>query len=151
MPRDDDDDDRPRKKKPRSSDEIEDGERPIKKRRPRDDDDEEEERPRKRRRRDEDEDEGEDIGNSPLGAVVPLGVSIWALASFYVALLSCFIPGFGLIAIILGIVAFVTAKHKATYGSISGNMRAVLGIVIGLFTAVVQTVMLVLILSGKLR
>jgi hypothetical protein len=128
--RDDEDDDRPRKKKSRSMDDDEDDDRPRKKRSARDDDDDD--RPRKRQRRDDDEDD--DLGNSPLGAVVPLGVSLWALASFYTSLL-CFIPGLGLIAIALGVVAFLTAKHKATYGSISGNMRAVLGIVFGLISS----------------
>lgn len=113
------------------------------------DDEDEEERPRRRRRRDADEGEGEDIGNSPLGAVVPLGVSVWALVSLYSALLSCVIPGLGLVAIICGILAFVTAKHKATYGSVSGKIRAIIGIVLGLSTFVIHVFALIAFLMAK--
>jgi hypothetical protein len=113
--------------------------------------DEEDERPRKKRR-DADEEDGSDIGSSPLSAVVPVGGSIWALLSFYIALLSCVVPLplLGLIAVILGGVAFMTHKHKASYGSITGNMRAVLGIVIGLFTMVGSTIIVIMYFMGKL-
>ena len=155
MARDDDDDDRPRKKKSRPSEDIEDDDRPRKKRSARDNDDDDDDRPRKRRRRmDEDEDEdADDLGNSPLGAVVPLGTSIWALASFYLALLSCVVPVplLGLIAMILGVVSFFTHKQKASYGSVTGNIRAVLGILIGLVTMVGSTALLILWFSGKLK
>jgi hypothetical protein len=151
---DDDDDDRPRKKKSRPSADTDDDDRPRKKRPSRDDDDDDDDRPRKRRRRDEDEQEDDDdLGNSPLGAVVPLGTSIWALASFYLALVSCVVPLplLGLIAVVLGAVSFFRQNHKASYGSITGNIRAVLGIVIGLFTMVGSTVFLIMLMSGKLR
>lgn len=150
--RDDDDDDRPRKKKARPSDDDDDDDRP-KKRSSRDDDDDDD-RPRKRRRRDEDEDEdSDDLGNSPLGAVVPLGTSIWALASFYLALLSCILPLplLGLIAIVCGGAAFFTQKHQASYGSITGNIRAVLGVVIGLITMIGYSIFWIMMATGKIR
>jgi hypothetical protein len=123
---------------------------PDRPRRPRDrdDDENEDDRPR-RRRRDADEGKGEDIGNSPLGAVVPLGVSVWALVSLYSALLSCVIPGLGLVAIASGILAFVTHKQKATYGSVSGSIRAVIGIVLGLITLVFHGFLLFALLTGR--
>lgn len=137
-----------------ADDKIRKGDPSIKKKKPApppDDDDEVEEKPKKKRR-DADEDEGSDIGSSPLSAVVPVGGSIWALLSFYIALLSCVVPLplLGLIAVILGGVAFMTHKHKASYGSITGNMRAVLGIIIGLFTMVASTGILVLYFMGKM-
>jgi hypothetical protein len=138
----DEDEDRPRKKRPLPSDD-EDDDLPRKKRRPRDDEEEERMDVRRRKRRDADEDEGGDLGNNPLGAVVPLGVSVWALLSLYSSLLSCVVPGLGLLGILFGVIAFATAKHKATYGSISGNMRAVLGIVIGLGTVVIHIIALI--------
>jgi hypothetical protein len=121
---------------------------------PPEDDEEEEERPRKRKRRDADEEESADIGSSPLSAVVPVGGSIWALLSFWIALLSCVVPLplLGLIAVILGVVAFLTHKSKASYGSITGNMRAILGIVIGLFTMIGSTIGLIMFfMSGGFR
>jgi hypothetical protein len=63
--------------------------------------------------------------------------------SFYLALLSCFVPFLGLLAMILGVVAFMTHKHKASYGSVTGNMRAVLGIVIGLLTTIGSTIFVI--------
>lgn len=115
-----------------------------------DEDEEEEERPRKRRRRDADEEEAADLGSTPLSAVVPVGGSIWALLSFWIALLSCVVPLplLGLIAVILGVVAFLTHKSKASYGSITGNMRAVLGIVIGLLTMIGSTIILIAMFMG---
>lgn len=114
--------------------------------------DDEDEKPKKKRR-DADEEGGSDIGSSPLSAVVPVGGSIWALLSFYIALLSCIVPLplLGLIAIILGGLAFMTHKHKASYGSITGNMRAVLGIVIGLVTMIFYSIVLVLWAIGTLK
>ena len=106
-----------------------------------------EDRPRKKRRDDDD-----DLGNSPLSAIVPVGGSIWALGSFYLALLSCLvpIPLLGLIAIGLGVLAFVTHKQKASYGSMTGNIRAVLGILIGFVTMIGSSIGLFLFFTGKL-
>jgi hypothetical protein len=133
------DPDKPRKRKSPPPDD--DGnDRP----RRRDDDDDDFDRKRRNIGR-EDDDDG---SNSPLSAVVPVGVSIWALASLYLALLGCIIPGFGLIAIFCGVMAFATHKQKASYGSISGNLRAILGIVIGAIVSAVQIVTLIAILFG---
>jgi hypothetical protein len=130
------------------------GEPPAKKKKaaPPPAEDEEDERPKKKRR-DTDDEGGSDIGSSPLSAVVPVGGSIWALLSFYIALLSCIVPLplLGLIAIILGGVAFMTHKHKASYGSITGNMRAVLGIVIGLITMIGSTIGLIVYFTTGMR
>jgi hypothetical protein len=98
-------------------------------------------RPR-RRRRDADDDR-ESPEDAALGAIVPVGVSIWALLSLYTALFSCVIPGLGLLAIIFGILALMTHKQKATYGSVSGNIRAIIGIVLGLSTFVIHVFALI--------
>jgi hypothetical protein len=44
----------------------------------------------------------------------------------------------------------MTHKHKASYGSITGNMRAVLGILIGLFTMIASTIGIIMFSMGKL-
>jgi hypothetical protein len=139
-----------KKKAPPPDDEDED--RPRKKRRPDDDEDEDDDRPRRKRKIAKDDDD-DDLGNSPLSAIVPVGGSIWALGSFYLALLSCIIPFplLGLFAIGLGILALFTHKHKASYGSLTGNMRAILGILIGFVTMIGSSILLVLFFTGKLQ
>ncbi|MBI2804169.1 MAG: hypothetical protein HYX68_04195 [Planctomycetes bacterium] len=98
-------------------------------------DDDADDAPRKKKKVAQDDDDDNDLGNSPLSAIVPVGGSIWAVLSLYSALL-CFIPGLSLLAILFGVLALVTHKHKASYGSITGNMRAILGIVIGFIVLV---------------
>jgi hypothetical protein len=51
-------------------------------------------------------------------------------------------------AMLFGVLAFVTHKHKASYGSITGNIRALLGIVIGLITMVAYTIGIVVWLAN---
>lgn len=111
-------------------------------------DDEEEERPKKKRRRDADDEDGADIGSSPLSAVVPVGGSIWALVALYVGLLSCFVPGLWLVSLLAGVLAFVTHKQKMSYGSIAGNMRAILGIIISLVAMVFHIALLIAYISN---
>jgi hypothetical protein len=118
-------------------------------------DDDDDDRPRKRRRRDEDDDDdrridkNDDGSNTALSAVVPVGVSIWALLSLYTALLSCIIPGLGLLGLLFGILAFVRANHQASYGSITGNIRAVAGILISLCTIAAHSIWLFVILTKR--
>lgn len=131
-PPDDDDDDRPRKK------------------RPADEDEDEEDRPKKKKKMAREDDDGHDLGDTALSAVVPVGGSIWALLSLYSALL-CFVPGLPLLAILFGVIALFTHKHKASYGSITGNLRAILGIVIGLIVIVGQGIVGFMWLNGTFR
>ncbi len=135
----------PRRKKGQPPEDDED--RPRKKR-PADDDDEE--KPRKKKKIARDDDDDNDLGNSPLSAVVPVGGSIWALLSLYSSLL-CFIPGLPLLGVLFGVIALMTHKHKASYGSITGNLRAILGIVIGLIVIVGQAIVAVMWFNGTIR
>jgi hypothetical protein len=144
-----DDEDRPRKKRP-PDDEEEEDDRPRKKRRPVDD---EEEAPRKKKKaRDDDEDEEQegDLGASPLSAIIPVGGSVFGLMSLWLSVLGvvltilafawfapkdvigCILPSVWPISLLSGGLAFLTHKHKASYGSIAGNIRALIGIVISL-------------------
>jgi hypothetical protein len=124
-----DEDDRPRKK------------RPV---------DEDDEPPRKKKKVAKDDDDGgDDLGASPLSAIIPIGGSIFGLASLWLSvlagllglvsliffmgnILSCILPGLWVISLLCGGLAFVTHKHKASYGSIAGNLRAIIGILISL-------------------
>jgi len=110
--------------------------------------DDTDDRPRRQKRMDADEEASDDPGESALSAVVPIGGSIWALLSLYLSLLGCVIPGLPLLSLLFGIVALLTHKSKASYGSITGNMRAVLGILISLVLIVVHGIGLFLFLSN---
>jgi hypothetical protein len=137
-------DDRPRKKRPAAGD----------------DDD----APRKKKKVARDEDEGEDLGASPLSAIIPVGGSIFALLSLWLSVLaglmalvgliyffgnivSCLLPSLWVISLLCGVLAFVTHKHKASYGSIAGNMRAIIGILISLGVMVLHGVLVFIFLT----
>ena len=140
-----DDDDRPRKKRPAA-----------------DDDDEV---PRKKKKVAKDDDEGEDLGASPLSAIIPVGGSIFALLSLWLSvlaallalvgliyffgnILSCLLPSLWVVSLLCGVLAFVTHKHKASYGSIAGNMRAIIGILISLGVMVLHGVLVFIFLTA---
>lgn len=168
------DSDKPRKRKSPPPD---DEERPRKKRSA-DDEDEEPRKKKKEVSRDDDEaDEGHDSGRSALSAFMPVGGSIFALLSFWSGLLSvilagvalassfdmitvgcigkippiagCFLPILWPVALVGGGVSFLTHKHKASYGSIAGNMRAVMGILLGLGAMVLHGILVFLFFTRK--
>ena len=139
--------DKARKKKaPRPADDDDD--LPRKKRRPVQDDEDEAPRRKKSVAKDDD-DEGSDLGSSALSALIPVGGSVFALLSLWLSviallltifamttywqqMLSCVLPALWPISLICGGLAFLTHKHKASYGSIAGNIRAIIGILISL-------------------
>lgn len=144
-----DDDDRPAKKRPRADDD----EPPRKKKKPDPDEDEENE-----------EEETKDLGSSPLSAIIPVGGNVFGLLSMWLAifalalalvavgvylevitilgkipaLLAVAMPTCWPVAILAGGLAFLTFKKKANYGAISGNLRAIGGILLGLIVAVMH-------------
>jgi hypothetical protein len=88
--------------------------------------DEEEERPRRRRRRSKDV-EATDF-------LIPTNVSGWALASCYLGLIGFCLPIVGLVfafpAFIFGIIALLKPAKRVSYGSVTGNIRAVIGLIL---------------------
>ena len=100
----------------------------------RDPDDESENRPRRPRRR-EPEFEATDI-------LIPTGVSGYSIAACYIGLVSCFLPVLGLlfalVAIVCGVIALRRRKKGATYGAVTGDIRAVVGIILGSLTLLVH-------------
>jgi hypothetical protein len=144
---DDDDDDEPRRpaKKPVS-------------RRDDDYDDDEPRRPAKKKPRQDEEEESESLRDNPiLNMFFPVGVSIWAMGANYLGafsilgaifgfalaftlganmkILGMILPGvgafLGFLAIIMGLLSFIIRPKKTTYGSVTGYMRAVIGIILG--------------------
>jgi hypothetical protein len=90
--------------------------------------DDEDDRPR-RRRPPQDQVEAADF-------LVPLHVSPWALAACYLGLIGFCLPfigiPFALIGLICGIVAlYRQGRQTHTYGRMTGNVRAIIGIVLG--------------------
>jgi hypothetical protein len=142
-----DDEDRPRKKPPA-------------------DDDEADEAPRKKKKVARDDDDGHDLGSSPLSAIIPVGGSIFGLLSlwlsviagllafagvvlFYGQVISVIMPSLWPISLACGGLAFVTHKHKASYGSIAGNLRAIIGILISLVVMVAYGVLIFMFATAK--
>jgi hypothetical protein len=48
------------------------------------------------------------------------------------------IPAFWPLPLLCGVLSFFTHRHKASYGSITGNMRAILGILASLLAMVIH-------------
>ena len=115
---------------------------------PRRDENDDPARPDRRRDADENEEQRDDLGSSPLSALVPVGGSIWALLSLYLAILGCVVPGLPLLALLFGVIALITHESKASYGSITGNIRAVLGILLSLMLSVMQGAILFVYLTN---
>lgn len=128
----------------------------------RDDDDDE---PPRKKRRDADEDEREDLGSSALSAVVPVGGSLFALASLWLSVIALLLTVAGMVffwkhilsvvlpipwvlSLLCGVISFFTAKHKASYGSITGNMRAILGILISLVVMAMHGFLVFVLITG---
>ncbi len=141
---------------------MDDDIREGKPKKPRRDDDDE---PPRKKRRDADEDEREDLGSSALSAVVPVGGSLFALASLWLSviaflltvagmvffwkhILSVVLPIPWVLSLLCGVISFFTAKHKASYGSITGNMRAILGILISLVVMAMHGFLVFVLISG---
>jgi hypothetical protein len=70
--------------------------------------------------------------------LIPTGVSGYSIAACYFGLVSCFLPLIGvvlaLIALVCGIVALRRRKKTGTYGSVTSDVRAVIGIVLSTLT-----------------
>lgn len=109
--------------------------------------------------------EGSDLGSSPLSAIIPVGGSIFALLSLWLSvlsglmalaglilftkeLISILLPSLWPIAFLCGVLSFFTHKHKASYGSVAGNMRAIIGILISLVVMGLHALLLFLYFTG---
>jgi hypothetical protein len=104
-------------------------------------DDEEDDRPR-RRPPPRDEVEAADF-------LVPMHVSPWALAACYLGLIGFCLPfvgvPFALIGFICGIIALRRqGRQTQTYGRVTGNIRAIIGIVLGGLGLVIPVVILLI-------
>ena len=135
-----------------ASDDDDEDERPRRRRRRRDDDDyddedEDDERPRRRRRRREDS-----FADHPENLIVPLDVSGWSVAAFFCGIIGCF-PILGvpvaIAALVLGIIALKRRKKGSSYGKITGDMRAVIGLILATTSLLLHLAALIVGLAQK--
>ena len=123
----------------------EESDEPISRRRPnRRDDDDEYDRPRRRHR--PSEVEASDF-------LIPTNVSGYSIAACYFGLISCFLPIIGfifaLIAVVSGIVALRRRKKRRnSYGAITSDIRAMIGLVLGGLTLLFHVGFAIFIVAG---
>jgi len=91
-----------------------------------DEEDDHRRRPRRSRK-------GEEIEATDF--LIPTNVSGWAIACCYLGLIGFCLPLIGLLfavpAVICGIVAIKTRSKKGSYGAVTSNIRAIIGLVLG--------------------
>src|SRR5262245_6844894 len=126
-------------------DEREEG-RPRRRRQEADDYDD---RPRRRRRRREPEMGATDF-------LIPTNVSGFSIASCYFGLVGCFLPFIGLvlgaIALPCGIIALRRRKRNpGSYGAVTGDMRAIIGIIFSSLALLYNIPLVILVILGNLK
>jgi hypothetical protein len=94
--------------------------------------------------------------DGPVQFIVPVNVSGWSLAACYAGLIGLCIPVVGLVfaipALIFGIIAVKKMKAGAnSYGAISGNIRAVLGLIFSILAILLWGGVLVYILLQEFK
>jgi hypothetical protein len=128
-----------------------------------DDDREPDDEPRPRRRRDPDDDRPRRRREEPefeaTDILIPTGVSGYSIAACYLGLISCFLPGigavFGIIALVCGIIALRQRKKRKrspeSYGAVTSDVRAIIGIVLGSLATLIQLPIGLIILVAALE
>jgi hypothetical protein len=82
---------------------------------------------------------GEDLEDAPPARpeveatdfLVPTNVSGWAIVSCYTGLIGVCLPPFAIPALICGIVALRRKPRGHSYGAVTSNVRAIIGVVLG--------------------
>jgi hypothetical protein len=107
--------------------------------------DEEEDRPRKRHSGDVE----------AVDFIIPTNVSGWSIASCYMGLIGLCLPFVGLIfsipALIFGIIALKKRRRATSYGAVTSDIRAIVGIVLSTLSILLYTTLFILIATGALR
>ena len=77
----------------------------------------------------------------PTDFLIPTNVSPWAIGSCYLGLIAFCLPFIGavlgLVAVLFGIMALRGRKKTASYGSVTSNIRAIIGLVLGSLAIVI--------------
>jgi uncharacterized BrkB/YihY/UPF0761 family membrane protein len=127
-------------------------------------DDDREDRPRRRRRQEDDDydDRPRRRKKAPeieaTDFLIPTNVSAASMAACYFGIFSCFLPFLGflmaLIALPCGIVALRRRTKANTYGAVTGDIRAIVGVISSTLTILGHLVVLVfyiLIETGSIK
>lgn len=89
----------------------------------------------------------------PTDFLVPTEVSGWAIASCYMGLVGFCLPLVGLVfaipALICGIVAIRQRSRTGSYGAVTSNMRAIIGIVLSSLGILISAGLLVAMAVAK--
>jgi predicted branched-subunit amino acid permease len=122
--------------------------------------DDEDDRPR--RRRDDDDDDDVDVrrirrssSDDETQFIVPTNVSAWSLVACYAGFIGMCLPlaglAFAIPAFICGIIALRKRKKATSYGAITSDIRAVLGLVFSSIALLLWGGVLVMVFISSLK
>jgi hypothetical protein len=88
--------------------------------------------------------------------IVPTNVSIWSILSCYLGLIGFCLPIVGLVfaipAVIFGIMGLRRRKKTGSYGAVTSDVRAIIGLVLGgLGTLIGITLLIIMIATGAFK
>jgi predicted branched-subunit amino acid permease len=87
--------------------------------------------------------------------LIPTNVSGWSIASCYMGLIGLCLPFVGLLfsipALIFGIIALKKRRRATSYGAVTSDIRAIVGIVLSTLSIVLYTTLFILIATGALK
>ena len=88
--------------------------------------------------------------------IVPTNVSIWSIFSCYLGLIGFCLPVVGLVfaipAVIFGIMGLRRRKKTGSYGAVTSDIRAIIGLVLGgLGTLIGITLLIIMITTGAFK
>jgi hypothetical protein len=112
-------------------------------------DEEEERRPRRSAR-------GRKSGDvEAVDFIIPTNVSAWSILACYLGLIGFCIPFIGMVfaipAVIFGIIALRKRRKATSYGAVTSDIRAIIGIVLGSLGIVYPLVILLIIVLNEKR
>lgn len=87
--------------------------------------------------------------------LIPRGVSTWSMAACYLGLIGMCLPVVGfplaLFALICSIVAITRRKKSGSYGAVTGDIRAIVGLVFGLIGTVGWGIVLIMMAASSMH
>jgi hypothetical protein len=110
-------------------------------------DDDDDARPRPKRRKKSSDVEAVDF-------IIPTNVSVWSILSCYLGLIGFCLPLVGLVfaipAVIFGIIALRRRKKATSYGAVTSDIRAIIGLVLGGLGTLIGIIVLILLITGRI-
>lgn len=87
--------------------------------------------------------------------IIPTNVSGWSIASCYLGLIGFCIPFVGLVfaipALIFGIIALRRRRRATSYGSVTSDIRAIIGLVLSSLAIIVYPTLIILLATGAFK